>query len=512
MKMLFEKNNNSKKNLNSEGIIAIFSVLIIMGILGLLTIGFSSIIRQAQKRTLDDHLSSQAFYAAESGINMAISKIQANPNTASKNECGPAPTENYTIDNTNNISVSCLTINTTVGDIQNSKIDVKGVVSEAELSGSADQIVIEWDSSDSLSKPIPDSYPELLSKGGWGDKVGIIKIDLIPAAGPTASDMSRFNLINNSYSFYLYPSQNPASVGPKTIYTDEDGTLIESFCETSSPDNDSRCQAIVNLEGSGAGFNRYYLKQSSLYNNVASKISFRDIGGSNLSITGSQAIIDSTGKANDILRRIRVRVPISEVGINGTMYNTYAIFSGDRICKRYSMTGRNEGDHFNDECEDISNGVVESTSVTPGGGGNGNATIGQWDPVTTYNPNSPEFVFDFTFKNDSVNPNNITVIGCTWDFGDGTAPVDLPANQCDKGDLISHTFVDTRANIKPEDNNWSGCRVYTVTLTMHFAGGYANEIDRQLAYVPRGRADDKPDPSIGRPAGVCYGHFRIYNP
>ena len=63
---------NSK--INEAGFIAIFSVLVIMGILTLLTIGFSNVTRQAQKRALDDHLNTHAFYAAESGINIAKSK------------------------------------------------------------------------------------------------------------------------------------------------------------------------------------------------------------------------------------------------------------------------------------------------------------------------------------------------------------------------------------------------------------------------------------------------------
>src|SRR5690349_2098676 len=52
-----------------QGFVSIFAVLIIMSVLTLIAIGFSMVSRQAEKNTLDDQLNTQAFYAAESGIN-----------------------------------------------------------------------------------------------------------------------------------------------------------------------------------------------------------------------------------------------------------------------------------------------------------------------------------------------------------------------------------------------------------------------------------------------------------
>ena len=60
-----------------DGIIAFFSVLVIMGILTLLTIGFSKVTRDAKKRTFDDALNTQAFYAAETGVNGAITAVRS---------------------------------------------------------------------------------------------------------------------------------------------------------------------------------------------------------------------------------------------------------------------------------------------------------------------------------------------------------------------------------------------------------------------------------------------------
>jgi hypothetical protein len=49
---------------------------------------------------------------------------------------------------------------------------------------------------------------------------------------------------------------------------------------------------------------------------------------------GAQAMIDSTGKAADVLRRIQVRIGISN--LLGPFPN-YAIESGETLCKRFTI-------------------------------------------------------------------------------------------------------------------------------------------------------------------------------
>jgi hypothetical protein len=54
------------------GFVSIIVCMIIMTILSLITIGFAQIMAREQRQALDRQLSSQAFYAAESGVNDAL--------------------------------------------------------------------------------------------------------------------------------------------------------------------------------------------------------------------------------------------------------------------------------------------------------------------------------------------------------------------------------------------------------------------------------------------------------
>jgi hypothetical protein len=62
-------------------------------------------------------------------------------------------------------------------------------------------------------------------------------------------------------------------------------------------------------------------------------------GGSNnpLLLVGSQALIDATGKAQDVLKRVQVRTPLTpSSGIPS--YPDYALETTDSICKRFQVT------------------------------------------------------------------------------------------------------------------------------------------------------------------------------
>jgi hypothetical protein len=48
---------------------------------------------------------------------------------------------------------------------------------------------------------------------------------------------------------------------------------------------------------------------------------------------GAQAVIDSTGKAQDVLRRIQVHVPLTPSSENSL--SDYALQSSEALCKRF---------------------------------------------------------------------------------------------------------------------------------------------------------------------------------
>jgi Tfp pilus assembly protein PilX len=81
------KTNKTLNPINQSGFVSIVVCLIIMVILTLVTIGFSKLMGRAQRQALDRQLSTQAFYAAESGVNDALLVYKSDPTKLDKT-CG----------------------------------------------------------------------------------------------------------------------------------------------------------------------------------------------------------------------------------------------------------------------------------------------------------------------------------------------------------------------------------------------------------------------------------------
>jgi hypothetical protein len=73
---------------------------------------------------------------------------------------------------------------------------------------------------------------------------------------------------------------------------------------------------------------------SALYASGAVDITATCLCGSPVVFNNAQIQIDATGKAQDVLRRVQVRLPMSLPGKTPD----YAIQSGSSICKRFSVT------------------------------------------------------------------------------------------------------------------------------------------------------------------------------
>lgn len=322
---------------NQSGFVAIFSVLVIMGILTLLVIGFSNITRQAQKRALDDHLSTQAFYAAESGINMVTSSIAS---AVDKQDCTSGGSYSYDVDSGNGIGISCILIDTTPPDVEFSQVPVSGTGEPAvmlvDTPSTINTMVFEWDSSGCDGSPCPianrpllNNSPQLIDQAVWGNGVGILRVDLIPAG---VSPADRDALVNGGYTFFLYPT----SAGGATSMTmspglSGQGATLVTNCTASGA---YRCRATVTLASSTS--NAYYMRLLSHYNPVSVRSVVTNGSGDAVELRNGQAVVDVTGRANDVYRRLQARVPLEpNAGYRSGLHDTFVLFSGTAICKRY---------------------------------------------------------------------------------------------------------------------------------------------------------------------------------
>ena len=281
--------------------------------------------RREQRQALDRQLSAQAFYAAESGINDAIENISAG--TAVSQDCSNTTSViGGSTDLGDGLSISCVLIDKTPSSLEYSVPKNESRVVPVLTSEPISKIRISWQAESGQTAFAATSSTFNFPQGAYGSNVNVGDVGVLRvSAMPITSDVSRSTLTNNTQTMFLYPQTGSGSPNTRNYNASPaaQGDIINGKCNSA---NTPYCSAeITNLPGT----NNYYLRVKSIYKDSNVSIKAYNAGGTELQLLGTQAKIDSTGKANDVLRRIQVRVPIN----NQFMYPEFAVETADDICK-----------------------------------------------------------------------------------------------------------------------------------------------------------------------------------
>jgi hypothetical protein len=77
-----------------------------------------------------------------------------------------------------------------------------------------------------------------------------------------------------------------------------------------------------------------YLKITSIYDTANFRIRLLNSAGAVVQMNGVQPIVDSTGVANDVFRRVQARIQLGSRGF----YTDYAVESSEHFCKDFFVT------------------------------------------------------------------------------------------------------------------------------------------------------------------------------
>jgi len=354
---------NSRQS-DQKGMVSIIVTMVLMVVMSLIVLGFAQISRREQRDALDTQLSTEAFYAAESGVNDAVSALTSGtpyvgykPSVAgepddslgtgdtNKTHCSPdqagspAPALlNNMVDTTTNTSYTCLLINETPTSLVYSPVTQNNAISadvhfldSSNNAASADQMTITWQApSPLLPATFPGAFPKLPTVSNWTGQTALARLEMtnFSANGPTGyNDYSRDNLNGSTFTAFLYPSTNNAN----SIAFDESpagqGAIVPGDCATAT--------GICSVTITGVASPHVFLRLGALYApETQFVITAENALGQPLKMTGGQAVIDSTGKSQDVLRRIQVRLSL---GPTGTPM-TYAVQAIDGICKNMQIS------------------------------------------------------------------------------------------------------------------------------------------------------------------------------
>ncbi len=344
--------------INDHGMASFFVALTMAIVLTLIVMGFAMVSIKSQASTLDRQLSVQAFYAAESGVNTAINDINNFVNSNSTSTTVVSPPDNTSCATPNgiysnlspgvvnsqssNVRYTCVLVNTqpnslfytaTTSKVIN--IQYSNSASSASKVSYISSITINWVNSSSSTAnfsgcgkvgSFPDSWPSAKCTAD------VLQIDLVPANALT-SENPQTALEADTSILFLYPTTNPTN--PVDIRTDnlsnqtdnQNGEIFPAYCT-------SVCSETINFNPADS---QYFMRLSAMYG-IPQTITITGVNGAGnqVSFIDGQAVIDSTGQAQNVLRRIEVRTSLNT--LNNGLFPKYALQTTNTICKRFYIT------------------------------------------------------------------------------------------------------------------------------------------------------------------------------
>ncbi len=327
-----------------EGLASFVVTSIMIIVISLIVLGFGVVARRENQSALDRQLSTQAYYAAESGVNDAIQAIHvyeqenasSSTNPPSKTSCSNTNDPYTGLDSSSSVtqlasggkaSYSCLLIFTQPSSLVYDST-VSKVINLQNVSGASfNSLSIQWKDSNFSDQAqfngcngvgqFPSSWPNNCN-------ADVLRIDLVPAAS-LESNQPLNALEQQTFTIFLYPQAN-GSTPSIAYYPANNGQVVRASC------NGGGCNATI----TSLNQSQYYMRVTAMYGipqNIT--ISATDSQGP-ADFNHGQAVIDVTGRAENELRRLEVRTTLNT--LNNGLFPAQALQLNQSICKRFYIT------------------------------------------------------------------------------------------------------------------------------------------------------------------------------
>jgi hypothetical protein len=363
-----------KVKVDERGFASLVVAFIFIIIMSLVTVGFAQLARHEQQNSLDKQLAHQAYYAAESGLNEIRSELpamEANPTGINPNTClgapyvqgiTPANPNAGTIDTSTDVTYTCALVNLNPPQLVGSDTSTFGslnfVFATTPATLSLTTMTFSWGSND---QPSPHNTPQtsfngvLPQLGSWGSHPPFVQFSITPV-NPGGLPFSRDSLINNTFTAFLYPSTGPISdsagkplpVGsiayaPDALYPNSSPTNAQIVGATYDSTNTQYPFSVTITGLPGTPGETWDVHVIYFYDPLKVSLGNYLAGSTSLNTTNSEAQVDVTGKAKNVVKRIVAYVPVSQTNSGGTQSTQngvdtlppLAVTSGS-TCKHFS--------------------------------------------------------------------------------------------------------------------------------------------------------------------------------
>jgi hypothetical protein len=319
---------------SENGYASFVITLVTMIIVSLIVIAFAADSRLEQKDSLANNLATQAYYAAESGINDGYAIVSADvakgvtPIPASTSgDCTPNQYVNITNPgitqsnyvNGTQVQYTCLVVNPKPSSLEYPGITPGGNgqvvdVDDANNNGLL-SITISWDDPDATQTfdhcPRPNgaaaAFPNILNSSELSPTecgAGVLQVDMVSNTAVSNNPEAPGETVflepehTNSHTAASNSFVNPTQLD-QVYYVDCNSTPVTGKAYS--------CTENILTNGLGSDSN-YYLHLQSFYQTANVSITATEDDQAPASFTNAQVLIDSTGEATGQLKRLQERV------------------------------------------------------------------------------------------------------------------------------------------------------------------------------------------------------------
>ena len=364
--------------ISQRGAVSLFVVVFTTLLITVITISFVRIMIRDQDQASTADLSQSAYDSAQAGVEdakRAILRYQSLCTTGTADECakataalnssecnasldGIAVVQNNEVQVQQNIGDAALNQAYTCVKVALKTDDYVGVMQSdntkvipLKSTSSFNRIKIEWYSNDDLQtsskgkvtlQPTTGGLP-LLAQSAWSpNRPSLLRMQLMQVGSQFTLDS--FDNTNagksNANTLFLYPSSIVGNTEKTLTALDIRKTQTAAngpqavTCNNDISGGGYACSVEVLLpDPIGGGTRDAYLQLSAFYNKTNYRVSLSTDGITASQFDGVQPSIDSTGRANDLFRRVRSRVETVDA-----VYPSAAVDITGDFCKDFIVT------------------------------------------------------------------------------------------------------------------------------------------------------------------------------
>lgn len=204
-----------------------------------------------------------------------------------------------------------------------------------------------------------DSLPQRSSWGG--ETPALLRVRYIWATSESNIDLDDYASVSSDGSFqraeksrtkFIVPSDTGLTSSAINNEADNDSDPSVAFCTSalSSAASMAGYDCAFNLTNVPAGSSNNapkFIQITPLYKGADVSIELLD-GTTNVPFNGVQAIVDSTGRAGDVFRRVQARVRLDGVDTSASYPSDALVIGGGDLCKDFSIT--DDPDEYTPNC------------------------------------------------------------------------------------------------------------------------------------------------------------------